>query len=183
MRVARMMMMTTAAMLVAGCGDGEGGQIGADAPTLAEAQAEIAELDRPKPGEYSQKVEITRLDMPGAPDGMEEQVRRLIETSAQRSYCLSPEDAERGFEQMYRKVTEEENCAYETFEVSGGKINAVLNCEGREGGTARFTMNGAISASGSIVEIALDQSGGSRAMGLGMTMTSQRIGECEGAEG
>jgi len=164
-----------ATALLAGCDSG-------DAPKNEEDVArEMANLDKPNPGLYRSTSQIVRFDVPGMSAEQTEQMKSMFAASDEsREFCLTKDEAERGFEEMIRKLAEG-NCIYDRFKVSGGKLDALLTCETGKDMQASIEMNGTMGREGSKMTMAVDQSapgvpGGSIKMAA--EVVSQRIGDC-----
>jgi hypothetical protein len=149
--------------------------------TMAEAKQEAAQLERPEPGQYKQMTKITRFDVPGAPKEMVEQIRKMMEgQNNDVTYCLTKQDSEKGFEEMFKKGREG-NCKYDRFDASSSTIDAVMVCETGEGGSARMTLNGTVSSTGSKVNVNVEQKNAKSPIGnatIAMEMETSRIGDC-----
>jgi hypothetical protein len=149
--------------------------------TMAEAKEEAAQLERPEPGQYKQMTKITRFDVPGAPKEMVEQIRKMMEgQNNDLTYCLTKQDSEKGFEEMFKKGREG-NCKYDRFDASANTIDAVMVCETGEGGSARMTLNGTVSSTGSKVNVNVEQKNAKSPMGnatIAMEMETSRTGDC-----
>ncbi len=166
----------TALLSLAACDSADKGP-----KTLDEAKAEAQQMERPEPGQYSQTTKFTRFDVPGAPPEMAAQIKGMMNAKGETStYCLSKEDSEKGFEEMFKKVGDGE-CKYERFDASSSTIDAVLVCETGPGGSARLAMNGTLSKTGSTVKVDVQQKNDKSPMGnanLAMEVSSRRSGDC-----
>ena len=169
------------AMALAGCDSADKGP-----KTLDQAKAEARQMERPEPGEYRQTTKFTKFEVPGAPPAMVEQIKSMMTAKGETStYCLSKEDSEKGFEEMFKKVGEGE-CKYERFDASANSIDAILVCDTAPGATARLTMNGTVSKSGSNVKVDVQQKGDKSPMAnatIAMEVKSERVGDCPGSKG
>lgn len=149
--------------------------------TLDQAKAEAQQMERPEPGQYSQTTKFTKFDVPGAPPAMAEQIKGMMQDKGETTtYCLSKEDSEKGFEEMFKKVGEGE-CKYERFDASASTIDAVLVCDTGQGSNARLAMSGTVSKTGSNVKVDVEQKNSKTPMGnanLAMEVSSKRIGDC-----
>lgn len=167
----------SAFLLVACSGSDEDG--GTGEPISTEELADRArDMVRPDPGLYRSTVELLEVDMPGAPAGVEDSMKRAMGGSESTTeYCLTPEDAERGFEEM-AKNSQQADCSFERFDADGGTIDAVMNC--KSGGNAmRMTLQGTGGRTSSEMTMAMEM----EAPGMGkavmrMKATHQRIGDC-----
>lgn len=149
--------------------------------SLEEAKAEAQQMERPEPGQYTQTTRFTKFEVPGAPKEMAARMKGMMEGKGETaSYCLTKEDSEKGFEEMFRKVGEGE-CKYERFDASANAIDAILVCDTGQGGSARLTMNGTVSKTGSTVKVDVEQKNAKKPMGnatIAMEVSSKRTGEC-----
>ncbi|MGV3555928.1 MAG: DUF3617 domain-containing protein [Croceibacterium sp.] len=139
------------------------------------------EVVRPDPGLYRANVELLEIDMPGAPAGMEDNMKRMMGgANSTTEYCLTREDAERGFEEMARN-SQKGDCSFERFDADGGRIDAAMTCRGGEGSVMRMTMQGIGGRTSS--EMAMSMQTEAPGMGkttMRMKATHQRIGDCPG---
>ena len=153
--------------------------------TASEVRAELNKLERPRPGEYSQTLEVTRFDVPGLDPRQVAQLRQMMERSKISSFCLTKEKSEQGFKAMFDRMAQNGSCSYSRFAVTGGQLDAQMNCTPRKGaqgsGTASIKMKGAIGAEGSDVTVAMDQSGlpaPASTVAMTMHMVTKRTGDC-----
>lgn len=179
--------LTAAAMLavstLAGCD--KAGDSGSGPKSMEQAKAEAAKLDRPKPGLYKQSMTITKFEIPGAPPEMAAQVQAAMTKAQESNFCMTAEMANQGFRDMFEKVGQGSECKYDRFEVSGGRLDALLQCENPVQGKGTITMAGKVGEEGSDINVAVEQRGGQAPMAnakIAMHLVSQRIGECTGNE-
>lgn len=177
-----------AAIALAGCGKKEeasaSGEAGGEKAAPAEAAA--AGLEMPQPGEYKQTVEIIEMSIPGMPAAMAAQMKQSMSANMELTDCLTPGESKEALKQLTsRGMSNESNCTYEKFDVSGGKIDAVMKCggDGEKGGGGTFKLAGSFNSTGSDLtvegdQIVPDMPGGK--MHMKMHMVSKRIGECKG---
>ncbi|MFT4025625.1 MAG: DUF3617 domain-containing protein [Novosphingobium sp.] len=169
-----------ALLTLSGCGKSDTGP-----KTMDQAKQEAAKLDRPKPGQYSQKMTVTKFEVPGAPPQMAEQMKAAMGKAQEHSFCLTEEMAGKGFQDMFDKVGNDGECKYDRFDVSGGKLDAVLQCENKTEGKGVITLAGTVSETGSDVTVSIEQQGGHAPMAnakIAMHLVSQRTGDCTGGE-
>lgn len=149
--------------------------------SMEQAKQEAAQLERPDPGQYQQTTRITKFEVPGAPPEMVAQIRKMMEgQGGNLSYCLSKADTEKGFEEMFRKGAQGD-CKYDRFDASANTIDAIMTCNSGEGGSAKMTMNGTVSATGSKVTVNVEQKNDKSPMGnanIAMVLDTKRIGDC-----
>ncbi len=92
-------------------------------------------------------------------------------------YCLTEEEANRGFEEMMQEG-QEGDCSYEKFELAGNDLDAVLVCK-TEAGDMRMTMAGEVSPTASDLEIGMSGSMGGMNVDMTMKAKQERIGDCD----
>ena len=169
-----------ATLSLAGCKKADTGP-----KTMEQAKEEAAKLDRPKPGFYKQSMTITKFEIPGAPPEMAKQMQAAMTKAQEHTFCLTPEMAYQGFREMFDKIGKQGECKYDRFDVSGGKLDAVLQCQNAREGKGTITMNGTVTGEGSDVNVAVDQQGGQAPMAntkIAMHLVSQRVGDCPAAK-
>jgi hypothetical protein len=154
--------------------------------TADEVIAEASELEKPRAGQYQTAVELIDFSVPGLPAQQAEQMKSVMgkATAQGNTYCLTEQEARKGFEESIRKMTEGSGgmkCDFEDFAVDGGKIVAALTCQGPQGLTAQIDLDGTTSAEASAMHMTMAQKaamipGGE--MRIEMKMNSKRIGDC-----
>ena len=110
------------------------------------------------------------------PDGAAEMMKDMMGRSF--DYCLSEEDAEKGFEEMARQ-SQDESCSFEKYDLDGGSLDAVMVCKGEGGGQIRMEIDGSGSETSS--EMLMTMEGNLPGQGMGrmvMKTSHERIGEC-----
>ncbi|WP_195908525.1 DUF3617 domain-containing protein [Novosphingobium sp. Gsoil 351] len=149
--------------------------------SMEQAKAEAAQLERPDPGQYKQTTKITKFEVPGAPPEMVAQIRKMMQgQGANLEYCLSKADTEKGFAEMFKKGAQGD-CKYDRFDASANTIDAIMTCKAGEGGSAKMTMNGTVSRTGSKVNVNVEQRNDKSPMGnanIAMELETTRIGDC-----
>lgn len=145
--------------------------------SVEEAAQEFSKLEKPQPGQYALKVEVTSFEMPGAPENMLDQMKTALEGAYGDGFCLTPEQAEQGFEEQLGQVAQNGDCNFSTMDVDGGKVTANAVCE-IQGGTMTLDMNGTVSSTGSdiVANTKLDAQG--QNMSMTMRMVQERTGDC-----
>ena len=100
----RIVIAAAASFTLAACGGGASADADGDGEiTMAEAAAKTEDMVRPQPGKYRATVEFVDVEMPGAPQQVQDMMRSMFDRGPQtHEYCLTTEEAEKGFEQMAR---------------------------------------------------------------------------------
>jgi hypothetical protein len=170
-----------ATLAVTACGEENKEPVTAD-----EVIAQAGELEKPRPGQYETKVELVDLSVPGLPAAQADRMKAMMgDVSAQASaYCLTEQEASKGFEESIRKMTEGSGgmkCEFKDFDVNGSKLTAALTCSGQQGLSADIALDGTASAEASAMRMKMTQKaamlpGGE--MRMEMKMDSRRIGDC-----
>ena len=130
------------AVLLAGCSgsetDADGAQAVGDEISNAEVAAKVEAAGvKPQPGLYKSTVVMTGIDVPGMPPEMKGHGAGQTITS---DYCLTQAEVDEGFEELLKQGQNGE-CTYDSFNMTGGKMDAVMVCKTPEG-EARMTMTG-----------------------------------------
>lgn len=186
---ARMRARTLAALgmaaLLAGCGSKEDAArsepSGGKAPSVEEMKQEAARLVKPEPGLYTRTMTVESLEVPGMPEAAAAQMRAMMGKDRTDSFCLTKEEAEKGFRDMFDNVDEARKCQYDRFSVSGGTLDAQMTCAHASQGTAVMTLNGTASSTSSDVTMTMKVTGAPapmREMNMKMHMVSARTGDC-----
>lgn len=171
-------MALTSTLALAACGSGT---VDADADgdgtiTTSEVEAAVADL-RPEPGQYSATMTLVKMDIPGAPQEMVEALSSIMNRTFE--YCLSPEDAEAGFEGALMQG-QDENCSIDKFDLAGTEVDMEMSCSSPEQGELKMVMNGTVSPTRSDIKAVttgtLPQIGDAN---IEMSMVQERLGDCE----
>lgn len=170
-----------AAIVLGGCG-----QEAAEPRTAEQVVAEAGKLEKPRAGQYETKVEVAEFSVPGLPAQQAEQMKNMVAGAQGKAsqYCLTEAEAQKGFEDSVRKMSEgngQMQCDFDRFAVDGGKLDAALTCRGPQGMTANIAVDGRASSEASTMHMTMEQKsamlpgGGIR---MEMNMNSRRIGDC-----
>jgi hypothetical protein len=165
-----------AALALAACNQADKGP-----KTMEEAQKEAAKLERPEPGQYTQTMKITKFEVPNAPPEMAKQMQASLGEAQTTTFCLTEEMSKQGFQEMFNELGKDGECKYERFAVSGGKLDALLQCESKAEGKGTITIAGTVGSQGSDVTVAIQTVNPASPMGnstIGMNMVSKRTGNC-----
>ena len=160
-----------------GCGssgaDNAGGSVSAD-----KVADRMADMVRPEPGLYRSTSTVISVEAPGAPDGVADMLKKSMSSGHTSEYCLTPEEAAKGYEEMARRA-QHGNCTFQRFDVSGGKIDAVMNCAAPQGGKAQIALNGTGTSTSSVMDMKMQmEAPGMGKMNTHTKVESKRIGPC-----
>ncbi len=178
----RHIVLATAAFALAACGSSDADADGDGEISLAEAAAQSADMVQPEPGQYRATVEVVDVEMPGAPQETQAMMKAMLAGGPQvNEFCLTREDADKGFEEVLRQSQQNEDCSFEKFDAQGGKIDAVMVCQGADRGSARIAMQGSATSKSSSMAMTMDAKGpDGQAMKMTMKTEQERIGKCAG---
>lgn len=151
------------------------------AASVAEKVAKSGEIAF-QPGHWEstmklEKMDITGMDMPPA---MKAQMQQQIGTEKTFASCLTPEEAKKPSSDFFKVA---EGCTYKTFSMSGGQINAEMECKGEAGASRTMKLSGTYDSTtyDMHVEGAGKMPNGMQ-MNMAMAMKSKRTGDCTGKE-
>ncbi len=164
------------AVTLSGCGKSEPQQQAATGGDPVRAAAEMA--FRFEPGKYRTTIAFQKIEIPGMPAGVAEQMKAAMSKTTASEHCITPESAAKGVEAMKEHMGKGQ-CKFESFNARGGKVDSVFSCQAGQGMTMRASSQGTYSATGSKVAAKVDMDGpGGSGMHLEQTMTTERIGDC-----
>lgn len=170
------------ALALAGCGnnaDADGdGKISMD--EAASEMEKNGEAIRPDPGLYRGTTELVNLEVPNAPPEAKQMLEAMLGGEPQTmEFCLTKEEAEKGFEKM-AKESQGEDCSFEKFDVAGGNIDAVMTCAAPGDGKARVELKGKGTRTSSEMTMVMDAKGpDGQTMKMTMKTSQERIGDCK----
>lgn len=179
MRAAKVSMVFLALVLSA-CGAKQQDK-GGESKSMEEVKQEAAQLQRPQPGKYTQKVEITKMDVPGMPSEAAEQMKTMMAKAQVQTFCLTQAEADKGYRDMFDDIGKGRECTWSRFEVDGGRLDAQMQCKSGDQGQVAIQLAGTVTARGSDVTAKMAMSGSAApagAMNMAMHMTTLRVGDC-----
>lgn len=179
MRVSMAGILLAGSALLSACGGGDDSP-----PSVSEEQVreEAATLVKPKPGLYRSDVVLEEFDAPGLPP---QEANRLRERfvgleGAETTICLTPEEAEEGFDKFVEQ-SEMGNCAVERFETSSEFINASMLCSGEAGVSSRIGVQGRGAEEQSRITLDIEQTVpqfSDAPIRFTLQITNERVGDC-----
>ena len=164
------------------------GKEAAQPKTAEEVVAEAGKLAQPEPGQYETKVKMMEFSVPGLPPEQAERLKSMmggIERNTS-TYCLTPSEAKKGFEESIRKMSEGQGglkCNFDQFDVDGGELTAEMSCKGPQGMTSTMQLDGTATAQSTSMHMKMAQKAGMVPGGevrMEMQMDSRRVGDCPG---
>ena len=136
-----------------------------------------------EPGKWQSKVTVLDVDMPGMPPQFAQRMKETIGKvqAATTETCLTEADVKKPKEDFF--AGRNKNCRYDHFTMSGGTIDAVMNCKAEQGGTMTMTVKGTYSSDSYDATMAMDMAGGRQGgMHMKSRIESHRLGQCTGDE-
>lgn len=162
-------------------------------PEVHETNASIAQVQNAvresgaseqfiNPGKWQSKVTIESINVPGMPSEIAQRMKQTIAQVRGFESCLTKEDVKQPKEDFF--TGKNDQCRYDHFTMSGGKIDAVMRCE--EGnGTQVMRMAGTYSPDSYQMRMAMEHEGGKAdeaALAMKMRVEAHRVGQCTGNE-
>lgn len=165
-------------MALSGCGRHDAGN--SDAAHPAKVADIAAAAVHPRAGRWETAITINHMDMPGMPPQMRDPMQRGMAGGSVIATCLTPEQAAHpGTEFLSGRKN---GCAYDTFSMTDGKLDAVMHCSGP-------SMHMKSAMSGTFDETSFNIHGtsqvqmpGGQTMSQDMTEASKWVGPCTGTE-
>jgi hypothetical protein len=155
--------------------------VGEVAEKVREAAADQSFVE---PGKWHTDVTVLDMDIPGLPPEMAQRMKQTMGKVQGQGFdnCLTEADVKRPREDFF--AGNKNNCRYDHFTMSGGKIDAALKCDGHGSETIAMTINGSYSREAYEATMAMDMSGGPSGQGMKMRShsTARRIGQCTAEE-
>lgn len=133
----RIIMGAAGVALLAGCSGGGHADADGNGEVSMKEAAKKAEGLKPQAGQYKAVITMTGIDIPGMPPEMAGHGGGMTTNT---EYCLTQAEVDKGYQEMMKRGQNGE-CTYESFNLAGGKLDAVMLCKTGEG-DARMTMNG-----------------------------------------
>jgi len=134
-------------------------------------------------GQWRLTGTMEEMNIPGMPASTQADVKRMMgeKNNFTMEYCLTPEEAKRPRGKFFGGK-QSDNCRYESFDMVGGKIDAVMRCEGRPSGSMTMKISGTYSPDSYSTKAAMEVAGDGRgSMSMKMRSEAKRIGECDAA--
>jgi hypothetical protein len=150
----------------------------------AEAKAEAAGGVTLRPGQWRLSGTMEEMTIPGLPASAQADVRRMMgeKNNFTMEYCLTPEEAKRPRGKFFGGE-QSDNCRYESFDMAGGRIDAVMRCAGQPSGEMTMTISGNYSPDSYSTDAAMEVTGGGTgAMTMKMRSEARRIGDCDSSQ-
>ena len=170
----RIIMAAAGAALLAGCSGGGNADADGNGEVSMKEAAKKAEGLKPQAGQYKAVITMTGINIPGMPPEMAGHGGGMTTTT---EYCLTQAEVDKGYQEMMKRGQNGE-CTYESFNLAGGKLDAVMLCKAGEG-DARMTMSGTVTPTTSDFTATMAMKFADAPEGT-MTFTAkhERLGDC-----
>lgn len=129
------------------------------------------------PGMWESTSTVTAASIPGAPA---EAVKKAIGKVTAFKHCMTTEEASREPGEIFRQGAGAD-CAYDRFAIADGKIDAVMQCKGKEAGATLSTikMSGRYDSASYEVNTRMSVPGpGGQTIAMEATTKGRRTGAC-----
>ena len=135
-------------------------------------------------GEWTSTSAIEEMTVPGFSAEENARMKQVMAKSGSHEFttCLTEEDVKQPEGKFF---TGNDQCRYDHFTMSRGKIDAAMRCQATGGGTQVMTMTGSYAPDSYQMRMEMKgegMPGASGAMTMRMRVDSKRIGECSAAE-
>ena len=177
----------TSAALLAACGSKP--EVDMKNASVEEVAAEVGKAgvteEFIRAGKWQTKVTMEDIDIPGMPVRAQEQMKSVFakQQNVTVDYCVSPEEARRPGGKFFTGK-ESKDCRYDRFTMSGGKVDAVMRCQGQGSGSMTMTMTGTYTPDSSTTRSEMVISGGREGnMTMKAVAEAHRVGECDDKKG
>lgn len=166
-----------------------GPKVSATNATAEEVQEKVAAATGKEgvlvnPGRWEGTMTIKEMDIPNMPAQAKEQMKAQMGGAKTFVSCVTEEDVKKQ-KAFFTGDETDKSCKYDHFNMAGGKIDAVMNCDHGGGARMAMTMNGSYSPDSYTMNMSSKASGGNSPMGaMSMTMTvdAKRVGVCKGTK-
>lgn len=151
-------------------------------PSDRQVLAEADKLAKPLPGLYRSTTSLTAFDLTGTDPRTEDMMRdRFAQVMPQRrQFCLTPEAAARGFEDVIRQ-SQQGDCDIRRFVADKSRLSAQMFCRVGHKLTSTVTVEGTGAPDRSHVDLKIVQEGPSVPGGsetIGLSIDNVRVGDC-----
>ena len=132
-------------------------------------------------GEWKSTGTIEEMSIPGMTEAESARMKQAMAKSGihEFSTCLTEEDVKQPEGKFF---TGNDQCRYDHFTMSGGKIDAAMRCNAAGGGSQLMTMKGNYSPESYSMRMEMKSAGGPGAAGamtMRMRVDSKRVGACK----
>ena len=131
-----------------------------------------------QPGKYRTSVAVQKVEIPGMPAKVAEQMKAMMSKSSSSESCVTADRAAKGIEVMKEQMAKGQ-CTFDRFEAFGGTVDASFTCKSGDQMTLKATSNGTYTPTGSVIQATGDMTGpGGKTIHIEHIITTERIGDC-----
>ena len=172
-----------AALALAACGGGDDNSVAMESEeglTARQLEGANAAMVKPQPGLYRAEVRLLDVDIPGLPQEQVAAMKGMFsdQSNTATQYCLTPEQAEKGFEEL-AKSSQNSDCKVQKFNADArGAIDASMTCRNGDG-EAQMELTGR--GTPTTLTLTMEMSQEATAVGpasMTMRINQERVGEC-----
>jgi hypothetical protein len=127
-----------------------------------------------QPGLWEMRSVATDVDMPGAPP----QMLQMMKKPQTIRHCITPDQASKGPQELLKQS--QGQCKFSKYDFTGGRVNAVMQCNSGERGTMTVTTEGNFSPSSYATTSKMVMNSSRGTMRVTSNSTGKRIGTCKG---
>lgn len=165
---------------LAGCGDKpESGDQTAAAESGGAPAPLAAKPNNFEPGKWQATSELIKMEVPGMPP---ELAKANLGQKTTFEHCMTAEQAAKPPSDFFTNNGPTTNCATESFEMAGGKLDATMICEDRNTpGKMTMTIKGDYQPTSYAATMTMVTDGAPNGgeMKITATTTGKRVGECD----
>jgi hypothetical protein len=136
-----------------------------------------------RPGEWESSTTVEEMSIPGMPAQVQERMKKMMASQQMHSFksCVTEADVKRPKAGFFTGKNNE--CRYDRFNMSGGKIDAVMHCSGKDG-EQTMTLAGTYAPEKYDIHMQMVHKGveADEVMTMKAHTISRRVGECSAAE-
>jgi hypothetical protein len=156
------------------------GVVAKDESAESVAKKVAASNIRPLPGRWESNMKFEKMEVPNMPADAKAVMDKQMGITQTFASCLTPAEAEKPEAGFFQKGAE--NCTYDHFVMTGGKLDAAMTCKERNQ-QIKMTMVGAYSQTSYNIKVnSQGEMGPGMPMSMAMTISSRRVGDCNGSE-
>lgn len=173
-KISRAAIASAAALALSACGPGDKGAPG-QGPEATGGPPGAFQL---QPGTYRTSVSVEKIEMPGMPIAMADQMKAMMGKAAAEDSCITPERAAHGLEVLKQQIARGK-CRFERFQADAGNLETAFTCQTGDGMRMEATSRGTYSSTRSEMRIDGRLIGpGGKTLHVIHTVKSERIGDC-----
>lgn len=127
-----------------------------------------------QPGNYELTTKVTNFEVPGAPAGLAEQMKK----EQKQTQCLTQAEIDNFGSKMAESSAQGANCNFTKTAFGSGTIDVAGTCSGGGGEQATVTMTGSNTTDSFTATTNIEASQGGQQMKMTAETSARRIGDC-----